>query len=219
MKQFQTQILLLVSFELGKESVVQDGNAKQRIETLAVKLLGDFQKRCEALDGKAIVVCMSRRNCVKLYGALTALPGCPEVKIVMTGNLSEDPKEWSEAGHITTKPQRDAIKARMKDINDPLKIVIVRDMWLTGTVTPPSATANSSKKSISITEQDVVWINGFDNANLRPRVSTFIPIWLSFELDQSGSQAKGALATTDCTRPMIAVDSLPRLTAQTVEPN
>jgi type I restriction enzyme, R subunit len=79
---------------------------------------------------------MSRRNCVKLYDALTKLPGCPEVKIVMTGNLAEDPPAWSQAGHITTKPQRDAIKARMKDIDDPLKIVIVRDMWLTGTDIP-----------------------------------------------------------------------------------
>ncbi len=54
----------------------------------------------------------------------------------MTGNLSEDPPEWSASGHIMTKPQRDAIKARMKDIDDPLKIVIVRDMWLTGTEIP-----------------------------------------------------------------------------------
>ena len=54
----------------------------------------------------------------------------------MTGNLAEDPPEWSQAGHITTKPQRDAIKARMKDMDDPLKIVIVRDMWLTGTDIP-----------------------------------------------------------------------------------
>jgi len=49
---------------------------------------------------------MSRRNCVKLYDALKKLSGCPEIKIVMTGNLSEDPPEWSQAGHITTKPQR-----------------------------------------------------------------------------------------------------------------
>jgi type I restriction enzyme, R subunit len=88
------------------------------------------------LNGKAMVVCMSRRNCVKLYDALTDLPDCPEVKIVMTGNLTEDPPKWSQAGHITTKPQRDAIKARMKDIDDPLRIVIVRDMWLTGTDIP-----------------------------------------------------------------------------------
>lgn len=106
------------------------------MEDLAKTLLDHFQKRNKMLNGKAMVVCMSRRNCVKLYDALKDLPGCPEVKIVMTGNLSEDPPKWSQAGHITTKPQRDAIKARMKNIDDPLKIVIVRDMWLTGTDIP-----------------------------------------------------------------------------------
>ncbi len=117
-------------------AMAEAAGTKERTETLAKKLLEHYTKRSETMNGKAIVVCMSRRNCVRLYDALTALPGCPEVKIVMTGNLSEDPKEWSEAGHITTKPQRDAIKSRMKDINDPLKIVIVRDMWLTGTDIP-----------------------------------------------------------------------------------
>src|SRR5207253_1600618 len=59
-----------------------------------------------------------------------------EVKIVMTGNISKDPPAWNTAGHITTKKQRDKIKERMEDPNDPLKIVIVRDMWLTGTDIP-----------------------------------------------------------------------------------
>jgi type I restriction enzyme R subunit len=95
-------------------------------------LLDHFQRRQEALKGKAMAVCMSRRNCVTLYDALTALPGCPPVKIVMTGNLAEDPKAWSEAGHITTKAQREDIKAHFIDPDDPLKIVIVCDMWLTG---------------------------------------------------------------------------------------
>src|SRR5207344_261324 len=57
-------------------------------------------------------------------------------KVVMTGNLKADPKEWSEQGHITSKQQRDAIKKRMVDPDDPLKIVIVCDMWLTGTDIP-----------------------------------------------------------------------------------
>jgi len=117
-------------------AVAEAAGTKERVAELAGKLLDHFQKRNAMINGKAMVVCMSRRNCVRLYDALTALPGCPEVKIVMTGNLSEDPPEWSAAGHITTKPQRDAIKARMKDIDDPLKIVIVRDMWLTGTDIP-----------------------------------------------------------------------------------
>jgi type I restriction enzyme R subunit len=117
-------------------AIAEAAGTKERVEDLARTLLDHFQKRTQMLNGKAMVVCMSRRNCVKLYDALTKLPGYPEVKIVMTGNLAEDPPAWSQAGHITTKPQRDAIKARMKDIDDPLKIVIVRDMWLTGTDIP-----------------------------------------------------------------------------------
>ncbi len=117
-------------------AIAEAAGTKERVAELAKTLLANFQKRNAVLDGKAIAVCMSRRNCVKLYDALKALPGCPEIKIVMTANLEEDPPEWSQAGHVTTKPQRDAIKARMKDIADPLKIVIVRDMWLTGTDIP-----------------------------------------------------------------------------------
>jgi type I site-specific restriction-modification system R (restriction) subunit len=64
------------------------------------------------------------------------LPTCPEIKVVMTADLGKDPKEWSEAGHLTTKGQRDAIKKRMIDSDDPLKMVIVCDMWLTGTDIP-----------------------------------------------------------------------------------
>src|SRR6185436_21128593 len=70
------------------------------------------------------------------YESLKVLPGCPEIKVVMTGDLGKDPKAWSEAGHLTTKPLRDAIKKRMVDPDDPLKLVIVVDMWLTGTDIP-----------------------------------------------------------------------------------
>ena len=117
-------------------AIAEAAGTKERVEELARTLLAHFQQRNLMLNGKGMVVCMSRRNCVKLHDALKALPGCPEIKIVMTGNLAEDPPAWSQAGHITTKPQRDAIKARMKDIDDPLRIVIVRDMWLTGTDIP-----------------------------------------------------------------------------------
>ncbi len=89
--------------------------AKDRIADLAADLLQHFNDRTATLDGKAMVVCMTRANCVKLYDALTALPGCPEVTIVMAGDLMRDPEEWSKAGHITTKAQRDAIKQRMVD--------------------------------------------------------------------------------------------------------
>jgi type I restriction enzyme R subunit len=113
-------------------TVEKAAGTQERLALLARDLLDHFNRRQEALAGKAMAVCMSRRNCVALYDALTALPGCPEVKIVMTGDLARDPKTWSEAGHITTKGQREAIKARFIDPDDRLKLVIVRDMWLTG---------------------------------------------------------------------------------------
>jgi type I restriction enzyme R subunit len=110
--------------------------ATQRLNDLAQDLLSHYTERTATLKGKAMVVCMERENCVRLYEALTALPGCPEVKIVMTGNLSEDPPEWSAKGYLTTKAKREAIKQRMIDLDDPLKLVIVCDMWLTGTDIP-----------------------------------------------------------------------------------
>ena len=110
--------------------------AKDRVKQLAADLLAHFLDRCATLRGKALVVCMKRENCVRLFNALTALPGCPEVKVVMTGNLGEDPPEWSAAGHLTTRDKREKIKERMRDLSDPLGIVIVCDMWLTGTDIP-----------------------------------------------------------------------------------
>lgn len=117
-------------------ALAKAAGAKDRVQELAQSLLTHYLTRSEQLLGKAMVVCMTRENCVKLYDALTALPGCPEVKVVMTANLNEDPEAWSQAGHISTKGQREAIKERMRDIDDPLKIVIVCDMWLTGTDIP-----------------------------------------------------------------------------------
>jgi type I restriction enzyme R subunit len=113
-------------------TVEKAAGTEQRMQQLAADLLAHFTERQQVLQGKAMVVCMSRRNCVTLYDALIALPDCPEVKIVMTSNLDEDPKAWSEAGHATTKKSREALKKRFVDPDDPLKIVIVRDMWLTG---------------------------------------------------------------------------------------
>lgn len=110
--------------------------AKDRVEALAKDLLDHYLDRTKTFAGKAMVVTMSRPNCVALYDALTALPGCPEVKVVMTSKIAEDPKAWNEAGHVTTATQRKKIKARMKDPKDPLSIVIVTDMWLTGTDIP-----------------------------------------------------------------------------------
>lgn len=110
--------------------------AKDRVDKLAADLLAHFNERRRTLAGKAMAVCMTRENCVRLYDALTAIEGCPEVKVVMTSNPGKDPVEWNTAGHVTTKKSRDAIKERMKNPQDPLAIVIVCDMWLTGTDIP-----------------------------------------------------------------------------------
>ena len=92
-----------------------------------------------ALDGKGMIVCMSRRICVALYDAIMKIR--PEwhsdddeagtIKVVMTGAAS-DPPEWQR--HIGKRPKarRELIAKRAKNASDPLKLVIVRDMWLTG---------------------------------------------------------------------------------------
>ena len=112
--------------------------AEKRIELIAEDLVEHFEKRLEAMDGKAMVVCMSRRICVELYNAIVqaaAQTGISDdddkgvMKIVMTGSAS-DPLDWQP--HIRNKPRREALAKRFKDPKDPFKIVIVRDMWLTG---------------------------------------------------------------------------------------
>jgi type I restriction enzyme R subunit len=94
------------------------------------------------MDGKAMIVGMSRRICVDLYNAIIRLR--PDwhsdddqqgvLKIVMTGSAS-DPLEWQE--HIRSKVRREELARRFKDADDPFKIAIVRDMWLTGFDIPP----------------------------------------------------------------------------------
>ncbi|TBM99792.1 type I restriction endonuclease subunit R [Hyunsoonleella flava] len=114
-----------------KWAAIEDAaGSEDRVNKIAKDILQHFTKRIETLDGKAMVVCMSRRNCVKMYDALTALDDCPEVAVVMTGNISKDPIEWNP--HFRTKDAQEALKKRFRKEEDPLKIVIVRDMWLTG---------------------------------------------------------------------------------------
>ncbi|MBW1789267.1 MAG: type I restriction endonuclease subunit R, partial [Deltaproteobacteria bacterium] len=110
---------------------------EKRLAVIAQNLINHFESRLEAMDGKAMVVCMSRRICVDLYNAIVAVR--PDwhhedddkgfVKIVMTGSAS-DPTEWQ--GHIRNKPRREEQAKRFKDPQDGFKMVIVRDMWLTG---------------------------------------------------------------------------------------
>ncbi|NJB37796.1 type I restriction endonuclease subunit R [Croceivirga sp. JEA036] len=116
---------------VGVWAAVEDAaGAEDRVKTVAKDILEHFIARTATLDGKAMVVCMSRRNCVKMYDALTALEDCPEIAVIMTSNPGKDPKEWN--AHMRTKDAMEAVKSRFKDPEDPLKMVIVRDMWLTG---------------------------------------------------------------------------------------
>jgi type I restriction enzyme, R subunit len=104
----------------------------KRIALVAADLVAHFEKRVEAMDGKAMIVCMSRRICVDLYDALIKLrPEWAEetLKVVMTGS-AEDGPEWQK--HIRSKEARRKLANRFKDAKDTFKIVIVRDMWLTG---------------------------------------------------------------------------------------
>lgn len=128
-----------------KWAAIEDAaGSEDRVNKIAKDILQHFTKRIETLDGKAMVVCMSRRNCVKMYNALTALEDCPEVAVVMTGNISKDPIAWNE--HIRTKDAQEALKKRFRKVDDPLKIVIVRDMWLTGFDAPCVHTINNPLK-------------------------------------------------------------------------
>lgn len=109
----------------------------KRIDMIAKDLVDHFEARLDAMDGKALIVGMSRRICVKMYEAITKLrPNWHEksdkkgfIKVVMTGDAS-DPADFQP--HLRNKLRRDAIATRFKNEKDPLKIVIVRDMWLTG---------------------------------------------------------------------------------------
>tara|TARA_R110000851_G_scaffold77514_3_gene170529 strand:+ start:9784 stop:12702 length:2919 start_codon:yes stop_codon:yes gene_type:complete len=104
--------------------------SEDRVNKVAEDILQHYTNRTNTLKGKAMVVCMSRRNCVKMFEAINALEGCPEVAVIMTGNISKDPISWNE--HLRTKDAMEAMKKRFRNPDDPLQIVIVRDMWLTG---------------------------------------------------------------------------------------
>ena len=111
--------------------------ADKRLKLVARDIVAHFEQRLEALEGKAMVVCMSRRICIDLYGELARLrpdwhhpeddKGC--LKVVMTGSAT-DPVDWQP--HIRNKPRREGLAKRFRDVTDPLRIVLVRDMWLTG---------------------------------------------------------------------------------------
>jgi type I restriction enzyme R subunit len=114
-----------------KWAAIEDAaGSEDRVEKIANDIIKHYQNRTETLPGKAMVVCMSRRNCVKMYNALKVIDDCPEIAVVMTGNISTDPIAWNE--HFRTQDASEALKKRFKNPKDALQIVIVRDMWLTG---------------------------------------------------------------------------------------
>jgi len=111
---------------------------EKRISLVAKDIIDHFERRLDVMDGKGMVVCMSRRICVDLYNAIIKLS--PEwhndndekgfLKIVMTGSAS-DPMEWQQ--HIRNKSRREKLANNFrKKPEHPFKLVIVRDMWLTG---------------------------------------------------------------------------------------
>jgi len=124
--------------------------AEKRVKLIAQDLATHFEQRLEAMNGKAMIVCMSRRICIEVYNALVAIR--PQwdhtdddkgiLKVVMTGSAS-DPVDWQ--AHIRNKPRREELAKRFKDPNDPFKIVIVRDMWLTGFDAPSLHTMYADK--------------------------------------------------------------------------
>lgn len=111
--------------------------AKPRVEALAKDIIQHFETRQQAMKGKGMIVTMSRRIAVDLYDEIIRLK--PEwhsddddkgvIKVVMTGS-SSDPTSFQR--HIGPKKRRNVLEKRMKDVNDELQLVIVRDMWLTG---------------------------------------------------------------------------------------
>ena len=111
--------------------------ADKRLELVARDIVGHFEKRLEAMDGKAMVVCMSRRIAVELFREIAKrrpdwrddADAAGAMKVVMTGSAS-DPPDWQD--HIRNKPRREALANRFRDPEDPFRLVIVRDMWLTG---------------------------------------------------------------------------------------
>ena len=111
--------------------------AEKRVKQIAEDIVDHFEQRLDVLEGKAMIVCMSRRICISLYQELVCLrpdwldedDAKGSIKVVMTGSAS-DPLDWQP--HIRNKARREGLAQRFRDPSDPLKVVLVRDMWLTG---------------------------------------------------------------------------------------
>lgn len=111
--------------------------SEPRLQQVARDLIEHFEARVSVVDGKAMIVCMSRDICAHLYNAIVSLrpdwhnddPELGAIKIVMTGSAAD--KALLQP-HLYSKQVKKRLETRFKDVKDPLKLVIVRDMWLTG---------------------------------------------------------------------------------------
>ena len=123
---------------------------EKRLKLIARDIVDHFEARLDAIEGKAMVVCMSRRICVNLYNEIVELrpdwhdgdDDKGEIKVVMTGSASDGP-EWQQ--HIRNKGRREELAKRFRDSSDPFKVVLVRDMWLTGFDAPSLHTMYADK--------------------------------------------------------------------------
>ena len=116
--------------------------SEERLALIAGDLIEHFEARLSSMEGKGMIVCTNRRICFDFYNAIIKLR--PKwhsdddmkgaIKIVMTGSAS-DPTAWQP--HMRSKGKQDVIANRLRDPEDELKLVIVRDMWLTGFDAPP----------------------------------------------------------------------------------
>lgn len=131
-------------------SLEELASAAGRLETLARRIVEHFEERAEVIDGKAMIVCMSRNICMDLYDEITKIrPGWHDdadeggaIKVVMDANNGKKHPSETDAAyaaraertkiHGRTKARRERLADRLKDNADPLKLVIVCDMWLTG---------------------------------------------------------------------------------------
>jgi type I restriction enzyme, R subunit len=125
--------------------------AAPRLDKVVEDILQHFDARLEAMDGgKGMIVCMSRRICVEVYNRIVAArpdwhsdeDGAGAVKVVMTG-AAQDPAEYQP--HIRSKARMETLRTRYRDPADPFKLVIVRDMWLTGFDAPCMHTLYTDK--------------------------------------------------------------------------
>ncbi len=111
--------------------------AEKRLKQIAKDMANHFEQRLDVLEGKAMVVCMSRRICIELYREIVDLrPAWHSdndnegiIKVVITGSAT-DPADWQP--HIRKKLGREKLATRFRDPSDPFRVVLVRDMWLTG---------------------------------------------------------------------------------------